>query len=73
MSPARNTSKVSVLLPPREAARFEEYCKQRGYKKSTLIVRLIREHLDSERFPAQAALFDENASSRDKRMKKLVF
>ena len=40
------TAKISVLMPPDDAHRFEEYCQREGYKKSTLIVRLIREHLD---------------------------
>ena len=65
MNFARNSARVSVLLPPVEAARFDEYCRERGYKKSTLIVRLIREHLDRERFPLQSLLFNENASKRD--------
>jgi site-specific recombinase XerD len=38
-----------VVLPSGEAARFEAYCHDRGYKKSTLIARLIREHLEKER------------------------
>ena len=35
-----------------EAERFEAYCRDRGFKKSTLIARLIREFLDKEQFPA---------------------
>ena len=49
-------SKISVLLTEEELARFERYCVERGYKKSTLIARLIRDYLDSERFPLQAEL-----------------
>lgn len=41
-------ARVNVLLPQEEAERFEAYCKDKGFKKSTLIVRLIREHLDRE-------------------------
>jgi len=41
------TAKISVLIPLDDAHRFEEYCLRQGHKKSTLIVRLIREHLDS--------------------------
>ncbi len=45
----RNHS-VSVLLTPDEFERLEAYCSERGYKKSTLIARLIRAHLDGENF-----------------------
>lgn len=51
------TTRINVLLPKAEAARFEAYCRQRGHKKSTLIARLIREHLDTERFQLQQDLF----------------
>jgi metal-responsive CopG/Arc/MetJ family transcriptional regulator len=40
--------RVQVLMQPEEARRFEHYCERRGHKKSTLIARLIREHLDEE-------------------------
>lgn len=49
-------SKITVLLPNDEFSRFETYCDERGYKKSTLIARLIREHLDVEGFPNQGTL-----------------
>ncbi len=49
--------KISVLLPEEEAERFEAYCRERGFKKSTLIARLIREHLDKEAFRPQRDLF----------------
>lgn len=45
--------KISVLVSERESERFEAYCKEYGYKKSTLIARLVREHLDRENFQAQ--------------------
>lgn len=51
--------KLSVLLPAREAERFAAYCKERGYKKSTLIARLIREHLEREQFFVQGDLFEQ--------------
>lgn len=48
---ARTSRKqIVVLLPPREAEHFDAYCEARGYKKSTLIARLIRDHLDAEQF-----------------------
>ena len=40
--------RVQVLMRPEEASRFERYCERRGHKKSTLIARLIRDHLDRE-------------------------
>lgn len=40
--------RVQVLMQPEEARRFEHYCERQGHKKSTLIARLIREHLDEE-------------------------
>lgn len=45
-----DTARIQVLMPPTEAARFADFCRERGHKKSTLIVRLVREHLDRERF-----------------------
>lgn len=49
--------KVSVLLEPQEARRFEDYCRDRGFKKSTLAARLIRDHLDQEGYASQPGLF----------------
>jgi hypothetical protein len=52
------TAKISVLMPPDEAHRFDEYCRREGHKKSTLIVKLIREHLYNDsvgRLSAQPA------------------
>jgi hypothetical protein len=49
-------TKISVLVPDDEARRFEAFCNERGYKKSTLIVRLIKEHLDREQYPLQGSL-----------------
>ena len=44
----RKRSRVTVLLDPEEFERFAAFCLQRGHKKSTLVARLIRDHLDSE-------------------------
>jgi hypothetical protein len=52
----RKQSKITVLLDSREFERFEAYCSKSGFKKSTLIARLIREHLDSQGFRAQTEL-----------------
>ncbi len=48
--------KVTVLLDTQTAELFSEYCRQRGFKKSTLILRLIREHLSAESFALQPNL-----------------
>lgn len=42
--------KISVILSPAELDRFNSYCMEKGHKKSTLICRLIREHLDREAY-----------------------
>ena len=39
---------ITVLLAPEEFELFDRYCEERGFKKSTLIVRLIRQHLARE-------------------------
>ena len=49
MSPAdANFVRVQVLLTPKEAERFNAYCARNGFKKSTLIAKLVREYLDRE-------------------------
>jgi hypothetical protein len=50
--------KISVLLASPEARRFGTYCKQKGYKKSSLIARLVREHLDEEHFKIRSLSAD---------------
>jgi hypothetical protein len=47
---AASPSKITVLLDEPEFQRFDAYCHERGYKKSTLIARLIRQYLDLEGF-----------------------
>ena len=49
--------RVQVLMPRPEADRFDAYCREKGYKKSTLIARLVREYLDRETFVLQPDLF----------------
>jgi hypothetical protein len=49
------TIKISVVLSSEEFRRFDAYCADRGYKKSTLVARLIREHLDKEGFELSEA------------------
>lgn len=55
--------KLSVLLDAAESERFHNYCREKGFKKSTLIARLIREHLDHERYQLQGNLFSQGKSS----------
>jgi len=46
-----NTSqlaRVNVLLSVDEAERFSVYCSKNGFKKSTLIARLVREYMARE-------------------------
>lgn len=52
-------AKISVLLTDAEDDRFGAYCDQKGYKKSTLIARLIRDYLDKEGYGIQDKLFTE--------------
>lgn len=49
--------RIQVLMNRPEAERFERFCATRGHKKSTLIARLIRDHLDREGFAAQGDFF----------------
>lgn len=56
--PRTGRHQVTVLLDEPDEERFSAYCTQRGFKKSTLIVRLIREHLDREGFASQPSLLD---------------
>jgi hypothetical protein len=57
----RGQQKVSVLLPDGDAYRFESYCEEFGYKKSTLIARLVRDFLNRENYPVQKTLRVEEA------------
>jgi hypothetical protein len=57
-------NKISVVLSAMEFARFDAYCAEKGFKKSTLIARLIREHLDRESFRVQGTLFNREPQQR---------
>lgn len=59
--------RIQVLISPDEADRFDSYCRDRGFKKSTLIARLIRENLDVERYWPQKALFDARPEGQPQR------
>ena len=65
--PSKRKVRINVLLPPAEADRLARYCQERGFKKSTLIARLVREYLDREAFPEQPTLFDAPVQARPRR------
>lgn len=52
--------RVSVLLSESDAERFDHYCRETGHKKSTLIARLIKEHLAKQQFAVQGNILDRN-------------
>jgi metal-responsive CopG/Arc/MetJ family transcriptional regulator len=62
-----DTVRTQVLMPREEADRFDAYCRERGFKKSTLIARLIREHLAKEHFTQQQDLFRVPTEVRGRR------
>ena len=55
-------AKISVLLTNSEESLFSAYCVEKGYKKSTLVARLIRDYLNKEGYGIQDKLFTEPAS-----------
>lgn len=57
--------RVTVILPALEGEAFEAYCHSKGYKKSTLISKLIREHIENSGFKHQPSLFSRNLTKRD--------
>jgi len=44
-----NIGKITVLLPNEEFRRFADYCREHGFKKSTLIAKLVRDFLNAEK------------------------
>ncbi len=54
--------RVTVILSDEDAEVFETYCAQKGFKKSTLINRLIREHIENSGFNLQKELFGKRLS-----------
>jgi hypothetical protein len=57
--------RVQVLMPREEADRFTDYCREKGFKKSTLIARLVREHIEREGFRPQRDLFEHKKGRGD--------
>lgn len=43
----RRSRSLSVLLTEEEYRRLDSYCSKNAYKKSTLVAKLIREHLEA--------------------------
>jgi hypothetical protein len=56
--------KVSVLLPPLDFDRLEAYCAETGHKKSPLIARLLRDHLNAEGFELQSDAPSERSPAK---------
>jgi hypothetical protein len=52
----RKRKTINVILSAIDYRRFNSYCAQGGYKKSTLAARLIRDRLDAEKFMMQSEL-----------------
>ncbi len=46
MSPS--SKKITVLLDESCFRRFDQFCHEKGFKKSTLLARLIREFMERE-------------------------
>jgi hypothetical protein len=61
------SKKITVLLEPSEFQHFDSFCRGRGFKKSTLIVRLIREFLERNLTEGDGPrpLFEEKAIDRN--------
>ena len=55
-----------MLLDEAENVRFKAYCDKRGFKKSTLVARLIRDHLNNEGYRLQRSLLPNNGKSERK-------
>jgi len=56
---------IPALRCNHEMRLFDGYCRERGYKRSSLIARLDREHLERERFPRQRAYFPQSGVAMD--------
>jgi len=50
---AKPVHKLTVLLGESDAQRLDGFCRDRGFKKSTLVARLIRQFLDMEGYNPQ--------------------
>lgn len=61
--------RITVLLDEDVDAQFTAFCQNKGFKKSTLIARLIREHLAHENALAKTGFLgkEQDAISTKKR------
>lgn len=61
--------KKITLLAPGEFKQFDRFCRERGFKKSTLLVRLLREFLEREALERDGPLplFDNNQTKNARR------
>lgn len=41
-----DVERITVLLSKEQSVRLNQYCESYGFKKSTLIARLVKDHLD---------------------------
>jgi len=58
--------RVTVLLGDEEAKVFNAYCTKHGFKKSTLIGRLIRDHIEQSGFQLQKEMFVQEKEGSSK-------
>ena len=58
----RRARSVSVLLTEEEFLRLEDFCVERGHKKSTLIARIIQRYLDAEELQQAQSIDPFNTS-----------
>ena len=54
--------RVTVIFNETDGEVFEAYCKKNGFKKSTLINRLVSEHIKNSDFRFQKELFDTSSA-----------
>ena len=64
---AQKRTKITVLLDNEEFTRFHAYCELKGFKKSTLIARLIRDFLNENRFNHQRELPFNHENPKEER------
>lgn len=63
--------KITVLLEPEEFAEFDRFCLEHGFKKSTLLVRLLRDFLQREAIASDGPMpLFENLDSRQRGIKE---
>lgn len=52
--------RVTVILTQEEGEAFQLYCERYGFKKSTLISHLIREHIKNSEFTDRREIFGKS-------------